>query len=114
MEVDWKIIWEDFWKKYKNLFPEEWELEEEVSQKVEDIWKRISPEMGRFARSELAIDNKGRVTGSMVDFILMGAILSVILHKKTEETVKQTELEELRREVDLLSEKVDELRASKK
>ena len=110
MDVNWNEVWNNFWKRYKGMFPKEWELEEEVSKRVEDIWKKISPEKGRFERSELAIDNSGRVTGAMVDFILMGAILSVMLSKTADGHAKADEVKKLREEISTLREQVKKLK----
>ncbi len=115
MDVDWKGVWNDFWEKYKEMFPEEWELEEEVSQRMEEIWKKISPEKGRFERSELGIDNSGRLTGTMVDFIMMGALLSVLSKRaiKLDGYAEREEVELLRKEIELLRKKVEELKKKK-
>lgn len=78
MAINWDTAWKTFWDRYRKHYDDAANSKDKISKKIEEMWTEISPFIGEKEESSLSINDKGELVGSALDWVILGAIASVI------------------------------------
>lgn len=77
--------WDRFWKGYTKVNPKAKKLSRELAKYLEQVYKNVSPWMGKELQAGIKIESNGKIKGTALGWVMMGIMPHFILKKVQEE-----------------------------